>query len=104
MAIKSVKNGVETVTFTNCVVKSYAREERTVWQIEVGGLRMRCIASPVESTYEGNPIRPVSAYVVQMQDPKNGWTLPVGTGNDAAELLRRVVSSEAVAKALKARS
>ncbi len=30
MAIKSVKNGVETVTFTNCVVKSYAREERVM--------------------------------------------------------------------------
>lgn len=71
---------------------------RTVWQLDIGPLRMRCIATPVESTYEGNPITPTSAYIVQSRDPQNGWTGVVGTGDDPAELLRRAVGSTAVAK------
>jgi hypothetical protein len=71
---------------------------RTVWQLEVGPLRMRCIATSVECTYEGDPIKPTSAYIVQSRDPKNGWTGVVGAGDDPAELLRRVSGSASVAK------
>lgn len=71
---------------------------RTVWQLDIGAFRVRCVASPVERDDNGEPIKPASAYVVQNRDPKNGWTNMVGAGDDPAELLRRLVGSAGVAE------
>src|SRR5271167_1278585 len=71
---------------------------RTVWQLDIGPFRMRCVASPVETGDNGEPIKPASAYIVQNRDPKDGWTNIVGTGDDPAELRRRVSGSAEVAK------
>lgn len=55
---------------------------RTVWALEVGGARFRCL-------------REQGGYVVQARTRK-GWTAEVCKGPDAAELLRQVACSKPV--------
>lgn len=61
---------------------------RTVWFVDIGPLRARCLLDG-----EG--------YVVQARTSR-GWTDTIGRGADALELLRRLMSSAGMAKAMAA--
>jgi hypothetical protein len=61
--------------------------DKTVWQLNAGPLRARCV-------HEGGP-----AYVVQGYTYK-GWTAVIFRGTDPVELLRQVAGSIGVRKAI----